>query len=146
MSTLLALRRSEPRALLFLESATLAASGDGDPLETWALELGLSPVSGAIESLAPPRAETLTLDRRRGGFGLRHRLGTDFVSARRLERWGWWRAAGGEAIVVVARGLGLKRAEPSIEEALELRPSWAAVVTLEERRWNPWARVRHSAA
>lgn len=131
MTTLLALRPQRPRALLFLEPATLVGTPDQDPLEPFALSLGLSPVSAELQRLAPPRTDALTLARRPGGLALRGSLGEDFVSARGLEGRRWFRAAAGEAIVIVARGLALGSDRPQLEEALRLRPAWAAIARLE---------------
>ncbi len=44
MATLLGLRDSSPRALLFLEPSLTVCGWDGDPLGTFAVGLGLSPV------------------------------------------------------------------------------------------------------
>ncbi len=122
MATVLALRPNRPHALLFLEPATLIAGLGQDPLEIWALGLGLSPVSGEIEQLAPPPTDAFTIARRPAGLALHHSCGTDTVCAEPAEVDDWWRAAEGKALVVTARGLGLRRAERAIEEAVRLRP------------------------
>jgi len=121
----------------------LVAGVGEDPLEAHAHELGLSPVSGEIERLAPPLADSLTVSRTQSGLALRHPLGTDTVCAEPAEVDDWWRAAEGEALVVTARGLGLRRAERANEEAVRLRPAWAAVATLED--FAPQSRVRGAA-
>jgi hypothetical protein len=78
MTTLLALRPTAPRALLFLESPTLVAPAGVDLLEPWARFLGLSPVSGPIEQLSPPPTDAFTIAPRPDGLSLpplpRHRL------------------------------------------------------------------------
>jgi len=130
MMTLLALRCTEPRALLFLESPTWIAPAGLDPLQPWAQFLGLSPVSGSIEQLSPPPTDVFTIARRPDGLALRHPRGIDSVFASPSELESRSGAADGRAIAIVARGLS--RAEPTIEEALQFRPAWAAVASIED--------------
>lgn len=132
MLTLLGMRLAEPRPLVFLEPALLCAASKQDPLKPFARLLGLSPVSGSVEELAPPSTDALTIRRCRGGLALRHPQGIDFAPAGKLERRDWLAEASGEALVILARGLGLDRVKPTIEEALRLRPTWAAVAPIED--------------
>ncbi|MGA8744529.1 MAG: hypothetical protein WB507_01535 [Solirubrobacterales bacterium] len=144
LATVLALRPARPRAVLFLEPLTLVCAEGEDPLESWALKRGLSPVSGAIERIAAPPTDAFTVCRRPDGLLLPHRRsGFDMVCAPPDEVEEWWDAAQGEALVVTARGLGLRRAERAIEEAVRLRPAWAAVATLENFASRP--RMRGAA-
>ncbi len=132
MATLLALRPAEPCALLFLELPILVPLPGADPLAPWAELLGLSPVSSSIEQLSPPPTDVFTIFRRPDGLALRHPRGIDSVFASPSEVETWSRAAKGRAIVIVARGLGLSRAEPTIDEALQFRRAWAAVASIED--------------
>jgi hypothetical protein len=130
VATLLGLRPTKPHALLFLEPTLLFAGIDEDPLEAYVRARGFLPVSGEIEQLAPPVADSLTLSRTLTGLALTTPLSSDLIQARAAELESWWRAAEGEALVIVARGLGLKREPPVIAEALRLRPAWGAIATL----------------
>ena len=132
MATLLGLRQPSPRALLFLEPSLTVCGWGGDPLETFAAMLGLPPASGAIDRIAPEPTDLLSIRRLEHGLALRHPFGADFAPASRSELDQWWDASGGEALVVVARGLGLSRSQPTIEEALQFRQAWAAVAPLED--------------
>ncbi len=137
MATLLGLRDSSPRALLFLEPSLTVCSWDGDPLGTFAVGLGLSPVSGAINRIAPPPTDLLSIQRREDGLALLNQFGTDSAPASRSELDQWWAAADGQALVIVARGLGLSRTEPAIEEALQFRPAWGAMASLDDSSSPP---------
>lgn len=130
MSTLLGRRQTAPRALIFLELELTASGVDEDPLERYALALGLSPISGSIEDIAPPRTELFTIETIPGGLGLRNKYGTETVPADDASLEEWLSLAAGQALVIVARGLGLSRPKPVIEEALALRPAWGAVATV----------------
>lgn len=130
MATLLGLRERQPRALIFLEPEVLASGPDEDPLELYASALGLSPISGSIEAIEPQPTDSCTIERIDEGLGLRVAHGVETVPAARSELPRWLDAAAGRAIVIVARGLGLSRAEPTIEEALALRPAWGGVAAI----------------
>lgn len=132
MTTLLALRSTEPRALLFLELPIMVPLPGADPLAPWAELLGLSPVSGSIEQLSAPPTEEFTISRRPDGLALLHPRGINSVFASRSDVATWLRAADDRAIVIIARGLGLSRAKPTVEEALQFRPAWAAVASIED--------------
>jgi hypothetical protein len=127
MATMLGLRRSEPRALIFLEPEMLVARPEEDGLELWALRLGLAPVSGTIEDLAAPTTSVFWIERIAGGLALRSQGATDTVPASDAEVHQWVQHADGRALVIVARGLGLNRPDPPIAEALATRPTWAGV-------------------
>jgi hypothetical protein len=130
MATCLGLRRRLPRALVFLELEVLIGGHEEDPLEFFSKALGLAPITGSIEDIEPVATELFTIKQIDEGLGLRTAHGIDTVPAAASELSPWLEAAAGSAIVVVARGLGLRRPEPTIEEALTLRPSWAAIVAI----------------
>jgi hypothetical protein len=132
MATMLGVREREPRALIFLEPEFLTAGPDEDPLEPFAAALGLTPISGAVEAIDPPATDSFTIVRIEEGLGLEVPAGIDTVPATEEEVSSWLEAADGRAIVVVARGLGLRRAERRIEEALALRPAWGGVARITE--------------
>jgi hypothetical protein len=90
------------------------------------------PVSGAVEDLAPPMSAVFQIDRIAGGLALRSQEATDTVPATDAEVAEWLGHAGGRALVIVARGLGLNRPDPPIAEALALRPTWAALAGVAE--------------
>lgn len=126
MATLLGFRQRQPRGLIFLEPEVLVAGPNQDPLELYADALGLEPVSGSIEAIDPPNTEAFAIVRTAEGLGLRAAHGIETVPAGRADLSAWFDAAAGRAIVIVGRGLGLARSAPTIEEALALRPVWAA--------------------
>jgi hypothetical protein len=130
MATMLGLRDREPRALIFLEPEVMGGGPDEDPLELYATALGLAPVSGSIEGIDPGPSKEFTIERTAEGLALRGAHGAETVPATELERW--LEAAKGQAVVIVARGLGLSRPQPTLEEALTLRPAWAAVAQIDE--------------
>ena len=130
MATLLGLRRSAPRPLIFLEPELLVSGLGEDPLGAYAEALGLAPVSGTIESIAPPATEKFTVVRIDGGIGLETGWAVEEVPADAAALGEWLGAAAGEALVVIGRGLALRREPPTIEEALALRPCWAGVATI----------------
>lgn len=143
MATLLGCRQVLPRPLLFLEPAAPFAIAGRDPFERYAELLGLSPVSGPVEQIAPPRTDAFTIAPHEEGLVLRHPLASDLVPAAPAVLQSWWNAADGEALVVVAHGLGLSRDEPPIDEALQFRPAWAAVASIED--FAPQPRPREAA-
>jgi hypothetical protein len=127
MLTLLTCREAEPRALLFLEPRMVFADPGEDPLELYAQTLGLAPISGSIEDIEAPETDAFTIEPIDGGLALRLATSTDLVEASDDQLREWLALAEGRALVIVARGLGLARAEPTIEEALTLRPAWGGV-------------------
>lgn len=127
MATKLGLRKRRPSALVFLEPEVLFGGLDEDPLELYAHSFGLSSVSGPVEEIEPPRSELFTVERTGEGLGVRNAHGVETVPASPSEVSRWLEAADGRALVIVARGLGLRRGEPTIEEALAYRPAWAAL-------------------
>ena len=137
MATLLGRRQALPRPLLFLEPAAPFAIAGRDPFERYAELLGLSPVSGPVEQIAPPRTDAFTIARNDEGLVLRHPLASDLVPAAPAVLQTWWNSADGEALVVVAHGLGLSRDDPPIDEALQFRPAWAAVASIEKVAQQP---------
>ncbi len=139
MATTLGLRESEPRALIFLELELLAAGPEQDPLELWATGLGLQPVSGEIEEIEPVETDVFKVYRDDGGLVLRGQFGKDTVEADRPDLDRWLQAAAGRAIVIVGRGLGLRRDPPTIQEALALRPCWAAIAEVVDPDSGPSA-------
>ena len=68
MATLLGRRQVLPRPLLFLEPAAPFAIAGRDPFERYAELLGLSPVSGPVEQIAPPRTDAFTIARTKRGL------------------------------------------------------------------------------
>ncbi len=130
LATLLGLRESEPRALIFLEPELLAARPDQDPLELYATALGLEPIAGPVEEIEPDASGAFTIEPTGEGLQLRTRYGLDTVPAAPEELAKWLEAAEGKAVVIVARGLGLSRPEPPVEEALALRPAWGGVAEI----------------
>jgi hypothetical protein len=130
MLTLLTCREAEPRALLFLQPRMVFADPGEDPLERYARTLGLAPISGSIEDIEAPETDAFTIEPIEGGLALRLATNTDLVEATDDQLRAWLAPAEGQALVIVARGLGLARAEPTIEEALMLRPAWGAVATV----------------
>lgn len=130
MATKLGLRVREPRALIFLEPEVLVGGLEGDPLELYSEALGLAPISGSIEDIDLVHTELIAIELIEEGLGLRATHGLETVPAEASELARWLEAADGRAAVIVARGLGLSRPEPTIEEALALRPSWGAIATI----------------
>jgi hypothetical protein len=130
MLTRLTAREASPRALLFLEPTTLTAGPGEDPLELYAEILGLAPISGRVEEIAAPPTDAFTIGPTDQGLELRLSENSDWVEAGPALRREWTALAEGRALVILARGLGLARAEPTIEEALMLRPAWGAVATV----------------
>ncbi len=130
MLTLLGRRDTDPRALLFLEPTVIVAGPGEDPLEIYSLALGLSPISGSIKDVLAPLTDAFTIERTEAGLALRLGELSEQVNAREIQREEWIEVADGRALVIVARGLGLARAEPTIEEALMLRPAWGAIAAV----------------
>jgi hypothetical protein len=127
MLTRLTARDAGPRALLFLEPTTLCAGPDQDPLELYAEALGLAPISGRLEEIEAPATDAFTIGPTSDGLELRLSGNSDWVEASPTLRREWLELTDGRALVIVARGLGLARAVPTIEEAVALRPAWGGV-------------------
>jgi hypothetical protein len=130
MATKLGLRKREPRALIFLEHEVLAGGIEEDPLEVYSEALGLAPIAGSIEDIELVETELFTIELIDEGLGLRAAHGLETIPAEAYELARWLEAAEGRGAVIVARGLGLSRPEPTIEEALALRPAWGAVAMI----------------
>lgn len=130
MLTLLTCREAQPRALPFLEPRMVFADPGEDPLELYAQTLGLAPISGSIKDIQAPDTNAFTIEPIDTGLALRLPENTDFVEATESRLRQWLILAEGRALVIVARGLGLARSEPTIEDALMLRPSWGGVATI----------------
>jgi hypothetical protein len=130
MLTRLTAREAAPRALLYLEPITLGAGLGEDPLELYAESLGLAPISGRIEDIEAPPTDAFVVAPVETGLELRLSGNTDWVEASPVLRREWTALADGRALVILARGLGLARTEPTIEEALMIRPAWGAVATV----------------
>lgn len=130
MATMLGLRRRAPRALIFLEPEVLAGGVEEDPLELYAEELGLVSISGSIEEIELVDTDRFRIELIEEGLGLRAAHGLETVPADESELAPWLEAADGRAVVIAARGLGLSRSKPAIEEALALRPSWGAIAMI----------------
>ena len=127
MSTLLGLRRTTPRSLIFLEPELLLSGQGEDPMGAYAEFLGLAHVTGTIESIKRTATTKIAVVRIDGGIGLKMDRATEEIPADDTALAEWLAASDGEAIVLVGRGLGLRREPPTIEEALALRPCWAGV-------------------
>ena len=137
VATALAWRRERhPRAIVLIEPRihfSLDASDD-DPLERlFADPLGLAPAAGGLEDLDPPRLRGCHIEVTGAGLVVRSPDLRVSVPSRRgpLARWRE-QASGGQALVIVGRGLGITRAEQdmarSVTEALRLRPCWAGTL------------------
>ena len=137
MATLLGLRERQPQALIFLEPEVIAGGFEEDPLELYAEALGLVPISGSIEEIDPPVTDAFTIERTAEGLCLRAAHGVETVPADRVDLLRWINAAEGRALVIVARGLGLRRSKPVIEEALALRPAWGGTATISPSSVSP---------
>jgi len=127
MATKLGLRVSEPRALIFLEPEVLTGGIDEDPLQLYSEALGLVPIAGSIEDIELVATDQFSIELIEGGLGLCAAHGLETVPAEASDLTKWLGAAEGRAVVIVARGLGLRRPRPTIGEALALRPSWGAI-------------------
>jgi hypothetical protein len=128
LRTQLGARHTPPRALVFIEPPTLVGARGVDPLCAYAEELGLVPIAGDIEEIDVPPVEGLELRSHALGLALvtRHDTEEIHVDADVVSDWAEHAVAG--AIVIVARGLGLGSPEPTIEQALRLRPAWGGLV------------------
>jgi hypothetical protein len=71
MATALGVREPEPRALIFLEPEFVTGGPDDDPLELFAVERGLSSISGSVEAIDAPATDSCTILRIEEGLEIR---------------------------------------------------------------------------
>ena len=149
-----------PRALVFVQLdmnfSTMPPGGSvedaTDLLDDHAAVLGLTPVSGRIEQITPPKTTTsrLEIDATVDTLVLVHPRGRDVILDEDPDALAGWcetaREDHASALIITARGLGLTQQPTTILEAIATRPAYAAQVTVTglpqpRRRWpNPLRR------